>query len=156
MKRTCDSFSIIFGVVPEAISAWKPDSAPQAIVMNTNGNSEPANTGPVAVVRRTSVTASFCITGSVTRMPIGEQHDRADLHEGRQVVARGQQHPHRQDGGDEAVGDQAEDERLGLEREGVGEARVLHRRRRATIASSSSVTPIAVASSTRPGRSTRM
>ena len=49
MKRTCDSFSIIFGVVPEAISAWKPDSAPQAIVMNTNGNSAPANTGPVAV-----------------------------------------------------------------------------------------------------------
>ena len=69
MRRTWRSFSIIFGVVPEAISAWKPESAPQAIVMNTNGNSAPANTGPVAV-RANSVTAAFCSTGSVTRMPI--------------------------------------------------------------------------------------
>ena len=48
MSRIWLSFSSIFGVVPEAISAWKPDSAPQAIVMNRNGNSEPANTGTVA------------------------------------------------------------------------------------------------------------
>jgi hypothetical protein len=48
MKRTCVSFSIIFGVVPEAISEWKPESAPQAIVMNTNGNSAPAKTGALA------------------------------------------------------------------------------------------------------------
>ena len=68
MKRTCDSFSIIFGVVPEAISAWKPDSAPQAMVMNTNGNSAPEKTGP-APVWANFVTASFCIVGSVTRMP---------------------------------------------------------------------------------------
>src|SRR5690349_16595821 len=46
MSRTCDSFCTIFGVVPEDTSAWKPESAPQAIVMNTNGNSLPANTGP--------------------------------------------------------------------------------------------------------------
>ena len=68
MKRTCGSFSIIFGVVPEAISAWKPDSAPQAMMMNTNGNREPANTGP-SPLEANGVTASFCITGSVTRMP---------------------------------------------------------------------------------------
>ena len=70
MKRTCVSFSIIFGVVPEAISAWKPDSAPQAMVMNTNGNSAPGEDRARRRWRRTSVTASFCITGSVTRMPI--------------------------------------------------------------------------------------
>lgn len=68
MKRTCDSFSIIFGVVPEAISEWKPDSAPQAMVMNTKGNSEPANTGP-SPLEANSVTGSFCMTGSVTTMP---------------------------------------------------------------------------------------
>ena len=33
--------SIIFGVVPLAISAWKPEIAPHAIVMNPNGNSLP-------------------------------------------------------------------------------------------------------------------
>ena len=38
--------SIIFGVVPEAISAWKPEIAPQAIVMKTNGKSGPGTIGP--------------------------------------------------------------------------------------------------------------
>jgi len=66
--RTCDSFSIIFGVVPEAISEWKPDSAPQAMMMNTKGNSEPANTGPSPLEAK-SVKRSFSSTGSVTRMP---------------------------------------------------------------------------------------
>ena len=69
MKRTCDSFWIIFGVVPEAMSAWKPDSAPQAMVMKTNGNSAPAKTGP-SPEEANFVTASFCITGSVTTMPM--------------------------------------------------------------------------------------
>ena len=69
MKRTWVSFSIIFGVVPEATSEWKPESAPQAIVMKTNGNSAPAKTGP-SPLEANFVTASFFITGSVTRMPI--------------------------------------------------------------------------------------
>jgi hypothetical protein len=56
-------------VVPEAIRAWNPDSAPHAIVMKTNGNSAPANTGP-APLEANSVTGSFFITGSVTMMPI--------------------------------------------------------------------------------------
>ena len=34
-------------MVPEATSAWKPLIAPQAMVMNANGKSLPANTGPV-------------------------------------------------------------------------------------------------------------
>ena len=66
--RIWDSFWTIFGVVPEAISAWKPDSAPQAMVMNTNGNSAPANTGP-SPLEANFVTGSFSITGSVTTMP---------------------------------------------------------------------------------------
>ncbi len=49
------------------MSAWKPDSAPQAMVMKTNGNSAPAKTGPSPA---NFVTASFCICGSVTTMPI--------------------------------------------------------------------------------------
>ena len=124
MKRTCVSFSIIFGVVPEAISEWKPDSAPQAIVMNTNGNSAPANTGPSpleANVRHRLVLHHRQRHDDADR----EQHDHADLHERREVVARREQHPHRQHRGDEAVGDQAQRERLGRERELVGEARVV-------------------------------
>ena len=68
MKRTCVSFSIIFGVVPEAIRV-EAREAPQAMMMNTNGNSAPAKTGP-SPLEANGVTASFCITGSVTRMPI--------------------------------------------------------------------------------------
>jgi hypothetical protein len=66
--RTCDSFSISLGVVPEAIRAWKPDRAPQAMMMNTNGNSGPANTGPLPLLANL-VTASFSSTGRVNRMP---------------------------------------------------------------------------------------
>ena len=35
--RQSFSLLIILGVVPEAISEWKPEIAPQAIVMKTNG-----------------------------------------------------------------------------------------------------------------------
>ena len=91
--------------------AWNPDNAPQAIVMNTNGKSLPANTGPVPSIAK-SVTASFCSTGWAITSPHSQQHDDADLHERGQVVTRRQQHPHRQDRRDEAVDDEAEDQRL--------------------------------------------
>ena len=65
--RTCDSFSMSFGVVPDATREWKPDSAPQAIVMNTNGNSDPANTGPVPL-NANSVNAGVCIIGQASRI----------------------------------------------------------------------------------------
>ena len=35
------------GVVPEAMSAWNPEIAPQAMVMKANGNTLPAKIGPV-------------------------------------------------------------------------------------------------------------
>jgi hypothetical protein len=62
------SLPIILGVVPEAISAWNPDKAPQATVMNTKGNSFPANTGPVPLNAK-SVTAWFCSTGWAMTTP---------------------------------------------------------------------------------------
>ena len=68
MSRTCDSFWIILGVVPEAMSAWNPDSAPQAMVMKTNGNSAPAKTGPVPLLAN-SVTASVCRVGAAMSTP---------------------------------------------------------------------------------------
>ena len=37
---------IIFGVVPDAISEWNPEIAPQAMVMNMNGKSWPGMIGP--------------------------------------------------------------------------------------------------------------
>jgi hypothetical protein len=48
-KRAWLPRSIIFGVVPDEISEWKPDTAPHAMMMNRNGNSGPENTGPAPV-----------------------------------------------------------------------------------------------------------
>lgn len=39
-----------FGVVPEEIVAWNPDSAPHAIVTKRKGKSFPENTGPAPLV----------------------------------------------------------------------------------------------------------
>ncbi len=46
MGRMSDSLSIILGVVPDPIRPWKPEMAPQAIVMNTKGKSGPGMMGP--------------------------------------------------------------------------------------------------------------
>jgi hypothetical protein len=45
----CSSFSTIFGVVPEEIREWKPETAPQAMVMNRNGKSFAGKDGAGAV-----------------------------------------------------------------------------------------------------------
>ena len=67
MNRAWVSFSSIFGVVPEATSAWKPDTAPQAMVMNRNGNRPPENTGPVPSTKR--LTAGIFRSGITKQMP---------------------------------------------------------------------------------------
>ena len=59
--RTSVSRAISFGVVPEATSAWKPEIAPQASVMNRNGNSSPLKIGPVPSTNR--VSAGMWISG---------------------------------------------------------------------------------------------
>ena len=46
MKRASVSLRIILGVVPEEMSEWKPDTAPQAMVMNRKGKRLPDQTGP--------------------------------------------------------------------------------------------------------------
>ena len=66
--RASGSRSSSFGVVPDEMSAWNPEIAPHAIVMNANGNSLPANTGPVPSMKR--VSAGICSGGSTMRMPI--------------------------------------------------------------------------------------
>ena len=58
------SLSIIFGVVPDAISEWNPETAPQAIVMQTKGNTGPAKTRPVPSMKR--VSAGICSVGWIT------------------------------------------------------------------------------------------
>jgi len=65
--RASDSRSSSLGVVPLEISAWKPDIAPQAIVMKQNGNSFPANTGPVPSMKR--VSAGRCTSGRTQSRP---------------------------------------------------------------------------------------
>ncbi|MOA55348.1 hypothetical protein D3C78_1791270 [compost metagenome] len=57
-----------FGVVPDAISAWKPETAPQAMVMNRNGNTEPFHTGPVPSINW--VIAGIFSSGLRITMPI--------------------------------------------------------------------------------------
>ena len=60
MRMSRSSVSSL-GVVPELTSAWKPEIAPQAMVMNTNGNSLPAKIGPVPSTN--CVSAGMCSTG---------------------------------------------------------------------------------------------
>ena len=90
-------------------------SAPQAIVMKQNGKTLPAKTGPVPSTKR--VSAGIWMVGRTSRMPGGEREHDADLDEGRQVVARREQQPHRQRRGGEAVDDDGERERRAGERE---------------------------------------
>src|SRR5215472_18622113 len=63
----CDSRAIIFGVVPDEINAWNPDTAPHAIVMKQNGKILPAKIGPVPSVKR--VNAGNCSSGRTNRIP---------------------------------------------------------------------------------------
>ncbi len=51
------SLSTIFGVVPDAIRPWKPEIAPQAMVMNTNGKSGPGMIGPPP--------PAYCVTAGI-------------------------------------------------------------------------------------------
>jgi hypothetical protein len=55
------------GEVPLATRAWNPLIAPQATVMNANGNSFPLKMGPVPSTNR--VSAGMCISGRVIRIP---------------------------------------------------------------------------------------
>jgi hypothetical protein len=56
--------------VPEAISEWKPERAPQATVMNTNGKRGPTGaTGPPVGEEANWVSAGICIVGRTMAMP---------------------------------------------------------------------------------------
>ncbi len=65
--RASVSRRISLGVVPLEISAWKPLMAPQAIVMNANGNTFPANTGPEPSIKR--VSGGMCSVGRRATIP---------------------------------------------------------------------------------------
>ena len=54
------------GVVPEEISAWNPLTAPQAMVMQTKGNTGPGTTKPLPSVN--CVTAGMCSGGMAMTM----------------------------------------------------------------------------------------
>src|SRR6266436_10444062 len=84
--RASVSRVIILGVVPDATSEWKPEMAPHAIVMNANGNSLPAKTGPSPAV------ANGVSAGILRRQEDqdrdAQHHDGCDFEECREVVAR--------------------------------------------------------------------
>ena len=75
----------------------------------------PTTPGPCR--RRTASPPASAASGMTITMPIASADDGADLEEGREVVARRQQQPHRQDRGDEAVADQHPGQRLAGEGE---------------------------------------
>ena len=47
------------------MSAWNPETAPHAMVMNANGKSSPANTGPVPSMNCVS---AGIFSGGITKM----------------------------------------------------------------------------------------
>ncbi len=49
------------------MSAWKPEMAPQAMVMKQKGKRAPAKTGPLPSMKR--VSAGIWIVGRTSRMP---------------------------------------------------------------------------------------
>ena len=59
------------GVVPEEISAWKPEIAPQAMVMNTKGNNLPPKIGPVPSTNW--VKAGIFTSGESNKMAIASK-----------------------------------------------------------------------------------
>ena len=67
MKRASLSRLSSLGVVPEEMSEWNPEIAPQAMVTNTKGNNLPANTGPVPSMNR--VIGGISSGGRTMRMP---------------------------------------------------------------------------------------
>jgi hypothetical protein len=65
MTRMSFSFAMSLGVVPDAMSEWKPDTAAQAMVMKQKGNTAPANTGPVPSMNRV-IAGIFSVGASTT------------------------------------------------------------------------------------------
>ena len=68
-----DSLSIILGVVPEAMSAWKPEIAPHAMVMKQKGKSGPGMMGPPPPANSVSAgiwSTGFTMITPMTRNPI--------------------------------------------------------------------------------------
>ncbi len=67
MNRAWLSISIILGVVPELMRAWKPEMAPQAMVMKTNGHTGPGMMGPPPATN--GVVIGMLTVGWTMRMP---------------------------------------------------------------------------------------
>ena len=109
-RRVASPARSSFGVVPDEISEWKPEIAPQAIVMKQNGKTLPAKIGPVPSTKRVSG-RQLRSSGRSDDDAERQQRDRADLDERREVVARREQQPDRQHRGGEAVGDDRPRER---------------------------------------------
>ena len=60
-----------FGVVPLATSAWKPETAPQAMVMKTKGNTLPPKSGPLPSMNW--VRAGICSCGCISTIAIASR-----------------------------------------------------------------------------------
>ncbi len=70
--------------------AWKPDSAPQAMVMNRNGNRVAGAGQPLAMPASSVMAGTLTSSGLAMRMPMTRRIS-ADFQEGGQIVARGEE-----------------------------------------------------------------
>jgi hypothetical protein len=92
---------MILGVVPLAMSVWKPEIAPQAMVMKQNGNTLPATTRPVPSDEPRE--RGHLQIRQHEKNAEREREDGAEFHERAEVIARREQQPHRQHAGRQAV-----------------------------------------------------
>src|SRR2546427_12579131 len=98
MSRASDSRAIILGVVPDATSEWNPEIAPHAIVMNANGKSFPANTGP-SPSDANGVSAGMRSGGGGTRTRSARTREGGGREKRRNDGRRRNEHPNREDQG---------------------------------------------------------
>ncbi len=116
--------STSFGVVPEPIKAWKPEMAPQAMVMEIKGQTGLPSTWASTVDKLGH--------GGELDLRVDADHadhqraEHADLHKAGDVAARGEQQPDRQRGGEEGVDGQRQTDGLGTQGQPGTEGALLH------------------------------
>jgi hypothetical protein len=109
-----DSRSIIFGVVPDEISAWNPEG-------DRDERERKQRSGHDGTAAR-ELRERRHLQDRIHHDDADDQErDRPDLHERAQVVARREQQPHRQHGRDEPVARHQENELRPVEQEIVRE-----------------------------------
>jgi hypothetical protein len=106
---------MILGVMPLAMSVWKPLIAGDGDETEGKQLAGDDQTGAVHELRH----GGHLDLGQHQQHAGREGDDRAQLHERAQVISRREQQPHRQDAGGDPINDDGPGERFGAKREGA-------------------------------------